>query len=64
MSYKMHWEYKSKIGHASGRLPMSSAHSMNAIKCVHAQKPYPSQAFTHKLSKVGGRGKRETGKQS
>ena len=28
---------------------------MNARKCVHAQKPYES-------SKVGGRGKRETGK--
>ena len=37
---------------------MSSAHSMNARKCVHAQKPYPSQAFAHKSSKVGGRGKR------
>ena len=29
---------------------MSSAHSMNARKCVHAQKPYPSQAFTHQAS--------------
>ena len=37
---------------------MSSAHSMNARKCVHAQKPYPSQTFTHKASKVGGRGKK------
>ena len=27
---------------------------MNARKCVHAQKPYPSQAFDHKSSKVGG----------
>ena len=26
---------------------MSSAHSMNARKCVHAQKPNPSQAFVH-----------------
>ena len=26
---------------------MSSAHSMNARKCVHAQKPYPSQAVAH-----------------
>ena len=42
-----------------GRLPMSSAHSMNARKCVHAQKPYPSQAFAHVLFKVGGRGKKE-----
>ena len=44
---------------------MSSAHSMNARKCVHAQKPCPSQAFAHESSKVGGRGKkrgRETGK--
>ena len=40
---------------------MSSAHSMNARKCVHAQKPYPSQAFAHESSKVGGRGKREKG---
>ena len=38
---------------------MSSAHSMNARKCVHAQKPYPRQAFAHESSKVGGR---ETGK--
>ena len=36
---------------------MSSAHSMNARMCVHAQKPYPSQAFAHESSKVGGRGK-------
>ena len=43
---------------------MSSAHSMNARKCVHAQNPYPNQAFAHESSKVGGRGKRgrETGK--
>ena len=33
------------------------AHSMNARKCVHAQKPYPSQAFTHESSKIGGREK-------
>ena len=32
---------------------------MNARKCVHAQKPYPSQAFAHESSKVEGR---ETGK--
>ena len=36
---------------------MSSAHSMNARKCVHAQMPYPSQAFAHESSKIGGRGK-------
>ena len=42
---------------------MSSAHSMNARKCVHAQKPYPSQAFAHESSKVGGRGKREEERQ-
>ena len=38
---------------------------MNARKGVHAQKPYPSQAFRHESSKDGGRGKkrgRETGK--
>ena len=40
---------------------ISSAHSMNARKCVHAQKPYPCQAFAHESSKVGRRG-RETGK--
>ena len=34
---------------------MSTTNSMN----VHAQKPYPSQAFVHESSKVGGR---ETGK--
>ena len=38
---------------------MSSAHSMNARKCVHAQKPCPSQAFAHESSKGGGRGKRD-----
>ena len=38
---------------------MSSTHSMNARKCVHALKPNPSQAFAHESSKVGGRGKRE-----
>ena len=38
---------------------MSSAHSMNARKCVHPQKPNPAQAFAHESSKVGGRGKRE-----
>ena len=41
---------------------MSSAHSMNARKCVHAQKPYLSQAVAHEANKAGGRGKRETGK--
>ena len=49
--------------HAAGRLPTSSVHSMNARKCVHAQKPYPSQAFAHESSKVRGRGKREEGRQ-
>ena len=29
---------------------MPSAHSMNARKCVHAQKPYPSQAVPHQAS--------------
>ena len=36
---------------------------MNARKCVHAQKPYPSQAFAHESSNVGGRGKREEDRQ-
>ena len=35
---------------------------MNARKCVHAQKSYPSQAFAHESGKVGVRGERETGK--
>ena len=35
---------------------------MNARKCVHAQKPYSWQAFAHESSNIGGRGKRETGK--
>ena len=38
----------------AGRLPPSSAHSMNARKCVHAQKPYPAQAVAHESSKVEG----------
>ena len=38
---------------------MQESVSMDARKCVHAQKPYPSQAFAHESSKVGGRGKRE-----
>ena len=36
---------------------MSPAHSMNARKCVHAQKPYSFQIFAHESSKVGGKGK-------
>ena len=36
---------------------MSSAHSMNARKCVHAEEPYSYRAFAHESSKVGGRGK-------
>ena len=43
--------------HAAGWVQMSLAHSMNARKCVHAQKPCPSQAFAHESSKVRGRGK-------
>ena len=49
--------------HAAGRPPTSSIHSMNARKCVHAQKPFPSQAFAHESSKVGGREKREEERQ-
>ena len=33
-------------------------HSMNARKYVHAQKPYPNQAFAHESSKVGERVKK------
>ena len=42
---------------------MSSAHSMNTRKCVHAQKPYPSETFAHGMSKVERRGKREEERQ-
>ena len=38
---------------------MSSTHSMNARKCVHAQNLCPTQAFAHESSKVGEREKRE-----
>ena len=68
-SFKRHEENKRKIGQERSSMqqadyqPMSSAHSMNARKCVHAQKPYPSQAFAHESSKVGGRGKREEERQ-
>ena len=34
---------------------ISSLHECK--KCVHAQKPYSSQAFTHESSKAGVRGK-------
>ena len=47
-----------------GRLDRNvSPCSMNAIKCVHAQKPYPSQAIAHESSKVGRREKREEERQ-
>ena len=62
MTQKEQEDWTGTYLHAAGRLPMSSTYSMNARKCVHAQKPYPSQAFAHESSKVGGRGKRETGK--
>ena len=39
---------------------MSSARSMNARKCVHAQKPYPCQAFAHESSKVERKETRKT----
>ena len=42
---------------------MSSAHFMNARKCVYKQKPYPSQAFVYESCKVGGRGKRKEERQ-
>ena len=41
---------------------MSSAHSTNVRKCVHVQKPYPSQTFAHESSKVGGRETEADGK--
>ena len=43
--------------HAAGRLTMSSAHAMNARKCVHSKKNYLSQTVAYELRKVGGRGK-------
>ena len=46
------------VAHTEGLKPISSAHSMNARKSVHAQKPKSCQVFAHKSSKVGGRGKR------
>ena len=68
-SYKRHKENKKKIGQERSSMQqadykMSSAHSMNARKCVHAQKPYLSHANVHESSKVGEREKkrgRETG---
>ena len=69
-SYRRHEENKSKIGQerSSKRQADYQCHrptpvSMNARKCGHAQKPYPSQAFGHESSKVGGRGKREEERQ-
>ena len=64
-SYKRH-EEKNKnkldrnVAPCSRRLSMSSAHSMNARKCVHAQKPYPrhqyslskSPIFTFKITNI------------
>ena len=38
---------------------MSSAHSMNARKCVHEQKAPLFQAIVHESSKVGGREKNQ-----
>ena len=40
-------------------MSLSSAHSMNARKCDHAQKPYSSQEFAHESNRAGGKGKRE-----
>ena len=40
---------------------MSSAHSMNARKCVHAEKPYQFKAVAQGSSKVGEREKRNIG---
>ena len=38
---------------------MQQAHSINARKGLHSQKPYPSQAVAQGSSKVGGRGKKD-----
>ena len=44
-------------------LPFSFTHSMNARKCVNAQKPYSSQAFAHmNQERSEEEGKEETGK--
>ena len=51
-SYKRHEANKRKIGQE--RSSKQQAHSMNARKGLHAQMPYPNQAFTHESSKVGG----------
>ena len=49
MSYKIQREQESDWTgtslHSQARLPMRSAHFMNARKCVHAQKLYSLQAF-------------------
>ena len=60
-SYERFEENKSKIGQERSSMQTTNvmAHSINARKCVHAQKPYPSQAYVYESSKVGGRGKRE-----
>ena len=41
---------------------MSSAHSMNATKCVNAQNPTSVRHSRMNQTKVGGKGKKETGK--
>ena len=66
-SYKKHEENMSKIGQECSSMlqadcQMSSAHSMNARRCIHAQKPYFCQTFAHESSKVG-RGKRKEERQ-
>ena len=68
-SYRRHEENKSNIGQERSSMQqadyqlMSSALSMNARKCVHAQKPNSFQVFAHESSKAGERGKREEERQ-
>ena len=42
---------------------MSSAHSMNARKCVHAQKSHSSQALEHGI-KQGRRKRKQRGRET
>ena len=48
--------FDSIVAPCSRLLPISLVHSMNARKCAHAQKPYPSQAFAQS-SKAEKRGR-------
>ena len=59
-SYKRYEKNKSQKGQERSSMQHAGQcqrPSMNARKCVHAQNPYPTQAFAHESSKVGRRGK-------